>query len=77
LSGRNRRLVDCGSHSASECHRNHRSLIGGYAIFREAFKNLVERKMTMELSMTIALLAALAIEEFLTVLVITAFVPGR
>jgi hypothetical protein len=33
--------------------------------------------MTMELSMTIALLAALAIEEFLTVLVITAFVPGR
>jgi heavy metal translocating P-type ATPase len=50
------------------------ALIGGYPIFREAFDNLVERKMTMELSMTIALLSALAIGEFFTALVITAFV---
>jgi cation transport ATPase len=36
---------------------------GGYPIFKEAFENILERKMTMELSMTIALLAALAIGE--------------
>jgi cation transport ATPase len=50
------------------------ALIGGYPIFKEAFENIVGRKMTMELSMTIALLAALAIGEFFTALVITAFV---
>jgi len=50
------------------------TLIGGYPIFKEAYENIVERKMTMELSMTIALLAALAIGEFFTALVITAFV---
>jgi heavy metal translocating P-type ATPase len=52
------------------------TLIGGYPIFKEAFENIVERKMTMELSMTIALLAALAIGEFFTALVITGFVLG-
>ncbi|MGO8735145.1 MAG: heavy metal translocating P-type ATPase [Terriglobia bacterium] len=50
------------------------TLIGGYPIFKEAIENIVERKMTMELSMTIALLAALAIREFFTALVITGFV---
>ncbi len=50
------------------------ALIGGYPIFKEAFENIVERKTTMELSMTIALLAALAIGEFFTALVITGFV---
>jgi len=50
------------------------TLIGGYPIFKEAFENVVERKMTMELSMTIALLSALAIGEFFTALVITSFV---
>jgi cation transport ATPase len=50
------------------------TLIGGYPIFREALENIVERKMTMELSMTIALLSALAIGEFFTALVITGFV---
>jgi heavy metal translocating P-type ATPase len=50
------------------------ALIGGYPIFREAFENIVERKMTMELSMTIALLSALAIGEFFTALDITGFV---
>jgi heavy metal translocating P-type ATPase len=52
------------------------TLIGGYPIFKEAFENIVERRMTMELSMTIALLSALAIGEFFTALVITAFVLG-
>jgi cation transport ATPase len=50
------------------------TLIGGYPIFKEAFENIVERRMTMELSMTIALVSALAIGEFFTTLVITAFV---
>ena len=50
------------------------ALIGGYPIFKEAFENIVERRMTMELSMTIALVSALAIGEFFTALVITAFV---
>jgi heavy metal translocating P-type ATPase len=50
------------------------TLIGGYPIFREAFENIVERRMTMELSMTIALVSALAIGQFFTALVITGFV---
>jgi Cd2+/Zn2+-exporting ATPase/Cu+-exporting ATPase len=50
------------------------TLVGGWPIFREAFENLVERRMTMELSMTIALVAALAIGEFFTALIITLFV---
>jgi len=50
------------------------TLIGGYPIFKEAFENIAERRMTMELSMTIALVSALAIGEFFTALVITAFV---
>jgi heavy metal translocating P-type ATPase len=50
------------------------TLIGGYPIFKEAFEHIVQRKMTMELSMTIALVAALAIGEFFTALVITGFV---
>ena len=52
------------------------TLLGGYPIFKEAFENILERRMTMELSMTIALLSALAIGEFFTALVITAFVLG-
>lgn len=49
-------------------------LFGGYPIFREAFENIRERRMTMELPMTIALLAALCIGEFFTALIITVFV---
>ena len=48
--------------------------VGGYPIFREAIENILERRMTMELSMTIAILAALAIREVFTALVITLFV---
>jgi Cd2+/Zn2+-exporting ATPase/Cu+-exporting ATPase len=50
------------------------ALIGGYPIFREAFENVLERRMTMELSMTIALVAALIVGEFFTALVIVFFV---
>jgi len=50
------------------------TLIGGYPIFEEAFSNLRERRMTMELSMSIALFAALAITEVFTALMITFFV---
>ena len=50
------------------------TLIGGYSIFREALHSIAERKMTMELSMWLALTAALVIREFFTALVITLFV---
>ena len=46
----------------------------GYPIFREAFENLLSRRMTMELSMTIAIVAAAAISEWFTALVVTLFV---
>lgn len=49
-------------------------LIGGFPIFAEAYDNLRERRMTMELSMTLALLAALVIREYFTALIITLFV---
>ena len=48
--------------------------IGGWPIFKEAFENLLEKRMTMELSMSIAIIAAAAISEFFTALVITLFV---
>jgi Cu+-exporting ATPase len=50
------------------------ALIGGYPIFREAVADIFSRRMTMELSMTIALGAALAIGEVFTALVIVFFV---
>jgi P-type Cu+ transporter len=50
------------------------ALIGGYPMFHEAWENILERRMTMELSMAIAILAALAIREIFTALVITLFV---
>ena len=49
-------------------------LIGGWPILREAFENILARRMTMELSMTIAIVAAAAIGQFFTALVITLFV---
>jgi len=50
------------------------TLIGGFPIFEEAWENLRKRRMTMELSMTLALVAALCIGQFLTALVIAFFV---
>ncbi len=49
-------------------------MIGGYPIFREAFADLLSRRMTMELSMTIALVSALVIREVFTALLIVFFV---
>src|SRR5579872_762298 len=49
-------------------------VIGGWPIFKEALENLWARRMTMELSMSIAIVAAAAISEFFTALVITLFV---
>src|SRR5207237_1167406 len=50
------------------------TLVGGFPIFEEAWENLRKRRMTMELSMTIALIAALCIGQFFTALVIAFFV---
>lgn len=50
------------------------TLVGGFPIFEQAWENLRKRRMTMELSMTIALLGALLIGQFLTALVIAFFV---
>jgi len=49
-------------------------IFGGWPIFHEAIENLRARRMTMELSMTIAIVAAAAISEFFTALVIMIFV---
>src|SRR6202045_387219 len=49
-------------------------LVGGWPIFKEALENLIAKRMTMELSMSIAIIAAAAISEFFTALVITLFV---
>ena len=49
-------------------------LVGGWPIVKEAFENVLQRRMTMELSMTIAIVAAAAIGQFFTALVITLFV---
>jgi heavy metal translocating P-type ATPase len=50
------------------------TIIGGFPILHEAYENITQRRMTMELSMTIAIVAALAIREVFTALVITLFV---
>ncbi len=47
---------------------------GCWPILKEAFENVLERRMTMELSMTIAIAAAAAIGQFFTALIITLFV---
>jgi Cd2+/Zn2+-exporting ATPase/Cu+-exporting ATPase len=52
------------------------TLLGSYPIFRAALAAVLERRMTMELSMTVAIVAALAIGEVFTALVIVFFVLG-
>src|SRR6202158_4036536 len=47
------------------------AIVGGFPIFHEAYENIVQRRMTMELSMAIAIVAALAIREISTALVIS------
>jgi hypothetical protein len=48
-------------------------VVGCWPILKEAFENILERRMTMELSMTIAIVAAAAIGQFFTALIITLF----
>ncbi|MBE0538091.1 MAG: cation-translocating P-type ATPase [Ignavibacterium sp.] len=50
------------------------TIIGGYPMYEEAFEAVRKRKMTMELSMSIAVIATLLIGSFFTGLVITFFV---
>src|SRR5580693_5300886 len=50
------------------------AIVGGFPIFHEAYENITQRRMTMELSMAIAIVAALAIREIFTALIITLFV---
>jgi heavy metal translocating P-type ATPase len=50
------------------------AVIGMYPIMKESFEAVLARRMTMELSMTIAIGAAFAIGEFFTGLVIVLFV---
>src|ERR1700756_304831 len=49
-------------------------IVGGWPIFKEAGENLSAGRMTMELSMSIAIVAAAGIGDFFTALVITLFV---
>jgi len=49
-------------------------VIGGWPIFEEAFEHVAARRMSMELSMAIAIVAAAAISEYFTALIITLFV---
>ena len=51
-----------------------RVVFGGWPILEEAVENLHERRMTIELSMTIALVSPLCIGEFFSALIITIFV---
>jgi len=48
--------------------------VGGFPMFEEAWENVVQRRMTMELSMALAIVAAAIIREFVTALLITLFV---
>src|SRR6202790_1458728 len=48
--------------------------MGGWPVFKEAAMNVAAQRMTMQLSMSIAIVAAAAISEFFTALVITLFV---
>ncbi|MGA7615583.1 MAG: cation-translocating P-type ATPase [Thermoanaerobaculia bacterium] len=50
------------------------ALIGIYPILEEALEAIAARRMTMELSMTLAIVAALAIGQFFTALIIILFV---
>jgi len=49
-------------------------VVGGFPIYHEAFLAVRERRMTMELSMTLAIAAAMGIGEVFTALVIALFV---
>jgi len=64
-------MVLLKSATVFQWHRKHHAF---QPIFEKAAENLMARRMTMELSMTIAIVAAAAISEFFTALIITLFV---
>jgi len=49
-------------------------LVGGWPIFKEGAENAAARRMTMELSMSIAIIAAACISQYSTALIIVLFV---
>lgn len=49
-------------------------VVGGWPMFKEVAQSLIARRMTMELSMSIAIVAAAAIGQFFTALIIALFV---
>ncbi|MHB1050606.1 MAG: heavy metal translocating P-type ATPase [Bacteroidota bacterium] len=50
------------------------TVMGGYPMYKEAFDNIRSKRMTMELSMTIAVVATLFIQQYFTGAIITFFV---
>ena len=50
------------------------TVIGGYPMYKEAYGNIRSKRMTMELSMTIAVIATLFIQQYFTGAIITFFV---
>lgn len=50
------------------------TLLGGYPVFAETFRALVHRRMTMEVSMTVAIVASLLVGQFTAAVVVTFFV---
>jgi P-type E1-E2 ATPase len=52
------------------------TLVGGYPIFKDAVEQLINRRVTMALSASIALVAALVVRDVFTALVTTACVLG-
>ena len=77
-SGRTRRggglVPPMGTVDAGEPDRCGGRAYRRMADLQEAAQNIAARRMTMELSMSIAIIAAAAISEFFTALVITLFV---
>ncbi|HEX7323810.1 MAG TPA: cation-translocating P-type ATPase [Rhodanobacteraceae bacterium] len=49
-------------------------IVGGWPMFKEIAQSAIARRMTMELSMSIAIVAAAAVGQFFTALIITLFV---
>ena len=50
------------------------TIVGGYPMYKEAFDNLRSKRMTMELSMSIAVVSTLFIQQYFTGAIITFFV---
>ena len=49
-------------------------VIGGFPMFKESYESILKRRMTMELSMSLAVIATMLIQQYFTGLVFTFFV---